>query len=113
MYAFCGIGNPAAFFSSIRQSGLPLAGTSVFDDHYAYTAEDMEAIFKKALQNEATVVLCTQKDWVKTALVAPWPPSEDFIFACLAMELDFVDGFDTISQRLDNLIQTNVLKDVS
>jgi tetraacyldisaccharide 4'-kinase len=108
VYAFCGIGNPEAFFSSIEQSGLKLAGTEVFDDHYAYTQEDMKHIYKKARKCGADVLLCTQKDWVKSALAVPKPEEEKFTFAYLAMELDFVDGFDKIKRLLDAIITGNL-----
>lgn len=107
VYAFCGIGNPAAFFSSIERSGLQLAGTEVFDDHYAYTQEDMKHIYKKARKCGADVILCTQKDWVKSALAAPKPEEQKFTFAYLAMELDFVEGFDKIKRLLDANITGN------
>ena len=103
VYAFCGIGNPDAFFSSIQHSGMKLVGSKVFDDHYVYTPEDMEHIYKKAQKSGAGIILCTQKDWVKCALIAPKP--ENFVFGYLAMELDFVEGFDKISRLLDCLVK--------
>ncbi|MBL7214249.1 MAG: tetraacyldisaccharide 4'-kinase [Phycisphaerae bacterium] len=105
VFAFCGIGNPEAFFLSLKQSGLNLVGTRIFDDHHAYTEEDMKALFERAGRCGAGIVLCTQKDWVKSALLAP--KTKDFVFAHLAMELDFVEGFDKISSRLDELIEKN------
>ena len=104
VYAFCGIGNPDAFFLSLTQSGLNVVGAQAFDDHYAYTQEDMEQIFENAGKYNTGVVLCTEKDWVKSALLAP--KTDDFVFATLAMELDFVEGFDKISGRLDKLVAT-------
>ena len=104
VFAFCGIGNPAAFFSSLEQNRLNLVGTRIFDDHHAYTPDDMKTIFEKARRFGAKIVLCTQKDWVKSALLAP--KADDIVFASLAMELDFLEGFDKISQLLDNLAGT-------
>jgi len=46
------------------------------------------------------MILCTQKDWVKSALLSP---EEDIVFAYLAMELDFLDGLDKITVLIDNL----------
>ena len=104
VFAFCGIGNPKAFFSSLEQNGLDLVGTRIYDDHHAYTQEDMKRILEKARGCGAKIVLCTQKDWVKSALLAP--KADDIVFASLAMELDFLEGFDKISQLLDNLAGT-------
>lgn len=104
VYAFCGIGNPDAFFLSLRQGLLNIVGTKVFDDHHAYTIEEMKEVFNLARQCGAGAILCTQKDWVKSALLAP--QIKNFVFAYLAMELDFVEGFDTISRTLDHLVET-------
>lgn len=103
VYAFCGIGNPAAFFSSLQQNGMNVVGSETFDDHHAYTPEDMERIFTQARHCGAQLVLCTQKDWVKSALLGP--KTDEFVFASVAMELDFVEGLDKISGLLDTLLR--------
>ena len=38
--AFCGIGNPDAFFSDLERWGVTLAGRQVFRDHHRYTKSD-------------------------------------------------------------------------
>jgi tetraacyldisaccharide 4'-kinase len=101
VYAFCGIGNPDAFFASIKRNHIQLCGTKTFDDHHAYTPADLEQIFADANACEATVVLCTQKDWVKNALLMP--SREGIVFAYLAMELDFLEGIDKITSLIDSL----------
>ena len=102
-FAFCGIGNPQAFFDSLTANGIQLAGTRIFDDHYDFTADDMSALVMEARQKGAQSLLCTQKDWVKAATVLD--EKDDFVFAYLAMELDFLDGADTMEALIDNLIQ--------
>lgn len=108
VYAFCGIGNPQAFFSSLAQHGMNLVGCETYDDHYTYTPEDVSRIFDKARACGAEFVLCTQKDWVKSALLGP--KNDAIVFAAMAMELDFVDGFDKIQQRLDALIRPETIR---
>ena len=108
VYAFCGIGNPEAFFLSLKQSGLDVVGTAIFDDHHTYTRDDMNAVFEQAGTCGAGFVLCTQKDWGKCALLAP--KTGNFVFASVAMELDFVEGFDKISGQLDKLVGTKLSK---
>ncbi len=99
--AFCGIGNPNAFFRCLEQNGLSLADTQIFDDHHPYTQDEMKQIFERARSCGAEMILCTQKDWVKSALLSP--EEEDVVFAYLAMELDFIEGFDKITPLIDNL----------
>ena len=110
VYAFCGIGNPEAFFLSLRQAHLNVVGTKTFDDHHAYTQDDMKTLFEQAKQSGAEIILCTHKDWVKSALLAP---KSDLGFGYLAMELDFVEGFDKIRKQLDSLVETILSKEVT
>lgn len=101
IFAFCGIGNPNAFFRCLEQNDLSLTDTQIFDDHHAYTQEEMRAIFERARSCGAEMILCTQKDWVKSALLSP--EEEGLVFAYLAMELDFLEGLDKITSLIDNL----------
>ena len=105
VFAFCGIGNPDAFFDALRKCSMNLVGTEVFDDHYAYTAEDMEAIATQAASLGAEAILCTQKDWVKSALLLP-RRDERPVFGYMAMELDFLDEPDTIKSLINALIES-------
>lgn len=102
--AFCGIGNPDAFYDSLTHSGLTVVGTRTFDDHHAYIAADMEAVLKHAKDNNAAMVLCTQKDWNKCLPLIP--DNSPVIFASLVMELDFAAGYDTITGQLDALLES-------
>ena len=101
IFAFCGIGNPNAFFRCLEQNGLSLEDTQTFDDHHAYTREEMKQIFERARSCGAEMILCTQKDWVKGALLSP--EEEGVVFAYLAMELDFLEGLDKITSLVDTL----------
>ena len=68
-FVFCGIGNPEAFFGHVSQNDVLVVGTRVFNDHHPYAIEDIKAILKEAHDCDAEVILCTQKDWIKTALL--------------------------------------------
>ena len=105
VFAFCGIGNPDAFFNALRQCPMNLAGTQVFNDHYDYTTDDMEAIVEQATACGAEAILCTQKDWVKSALLLPHRDN-GLVFGYMAMELDFLDEPDTIKSLIDELIES-------
>ena len=104
VYAFCGIGNPQAFFDSLTQSGLKVLDTQVFDDHHAYTKSDIQSILGQAQACGAALILCTQKDWGKCETLLP--DGNEPVFASMAMELDFIEGFDTIRQQLETLLQS-------
>lgn len=66
--AFCGIGNPAAFWQTLTRLGCHLAGTRVFPDHHAYSAADLAALGSWAGQFQPEFVITTQKDLVKISV---------------------------------------------
>ena len=63
--AFAGLGNPAAFRTSLANVGTTLAGFRPFPDHHAYTATDLAAIRDWATELRADLVVTTLKDLVK------------------------------------------------
>lgn len=101
-FVFCGIGNPEAFIEHIRQNGINIVGTRLFNDHQRYQPEDISAIASEAKDCGATAILCTEKDWVKVALLIP--EGSGILWAYLAMELDFVEGVDILKSRIDALL---------
>jgi len=63
--AFCGLGNPDAFFRTVNECGALLKKTIVFPDHYRYTNADMKRISAVAQQMGVKIVVCSLKDIVK------------------------------------------------
>jgi 3-deoxy-D-manno-octulosonic-acid transferase/tetraacyldisaccharide-1-P 4'-kinase len=82
-FAFCGIGNPDAFFSDLRRWSGQLRGTVVgeraFPDHHRYSPEDLSAVERAARESGGTALICTEKDArnLPTPLAAALP-----LFAC-------------------------------
>jgi tetraacyldisaccharide 4'-kinase len=66
--AFCGIGNPEAFRSSLGHLGWNIAAFRVFPDHYSFTRSDVEDLDRWSDGLAVDAVVCTQKDLVKIAL---------------------------------------------
>jgi tetraacyldisaccharide 4'-kinase len=62
LFVFCGIGNPSAFLADVRDWNYKIVGHKFFPDHHRYTARDMQAIDAEAIQSDATVLVCTEKD---------------------------------------------------
>lgn len=60
--AFCGIGNPAAFFEDLRNWGFQVVQQRSFLDHHAYTATEAVELEKTATDCGADALLCTEKD---------------------------------------------------
>jgi tetraacyldisaccharide 4'-kinase len=61
-YAFCGIGNPEAFFLDLEKWKIPVAGRLAFRDHHRYTAADGAQLAKMAAQAGARAFVTTEKD---------------------------------------------------
>ncbi len=62
---FCGIGNPSAFWTTLRSLGCDLVHTMQFPDHHTYPAPDINLIARQAASLKPDFVVCTQKDLVK------------------------------------------------
>jgi tetraacyldisaccharide 4'-kinase len=88
--AFCGIGNPASFFSLIRGQGHTLSHTRAFSDHHNYRQRDIDRFIKDAIAHGARAVVTTAKDAVKIG-------SLDFGIPCyvidIAIEIDDAKAF--------------------
>lgn len=61
-FAFCGIGNPQAFWNDLERSRVPLAGTTEFRDHHRYTDRDLKRLERAADQVGAKAFITTEKD---------------------------------------------------
>jgi tetraacyldisaccharide 4'-kinase len=70
--AFCGIGNPKAFFADLRRWGFSLVAEDAFPDHHNYTDGEIQQLTAAARKNGATALLTTQKDAVKFS--RDWTP---------------------------------------
>ncbi len=61
-FAFCGIGNPGAFFRDLQAWGLPICGRSVFPDHHRYREPDVLKITQAGKNVAAKAFITTEKD---------------------------------------------------
>jgi tetraacyldisaccharide 4'-kinase len=60
--AFCGIGNPSAFFEDLRRWGFHVVGERSFPDHHVYAPREMDELEHLAASCGADALLCTEKD---------------------------------------------------
>ena len=63
--AFCGIGNPRAFFEQLRTAHLDVRREAAFRDHHKYSQTDIDRLGEQATANGAEAVITTPKDAVK------------------------------------------------
>jgi len=98
-YAFCGIGNPKAFFHDLKNWNLPVSQSSEFPDHHRYDQRDALELEQVARTHGAKALITTEKDAQNLSGVSF---SEFPVFtAVIEMELPQQDAFfDFINERL-------------
>jgi tetraacyldisaccharide 4'-kinase len=107
VFAFCGIGNPKAFFNTIKDIGADLVGSKAYNDHYHYTDACLTEISEQATESGADLILTTQKDWTKVISGDKSPISESKSrppFAYLAIEIKFLSGEDELRALINNTL---------
>jgi tetraacyldisaccharide 4'-kinase len=65
VFGFCGIGSPASFLKTLRDTGAEVAGFRQFRDHHRYTAADMASLTKEASRLQSEWIVTTEKDIIK------------------------------------------------
>jgi|SRR5882724_23390 len=60
--AFCGVGNPAAFFNDLKSWQIEPVETITFRDHHRYSQFDVSTLMAGARQVGATAFITTEKD---------------------------------------------------
>jgi len=61
-YAFCGIGNPKAFFRDLQNWNIAVASQCGFADHHRYDQRDAQELCTAARHAGASALLTTEKD---------------------------------------------------
>jgi tetraacyldisaccharide 4'-kinase len=67
--AFAGIGDPQRFFATLAANGIDVGATRAFDDHYAFTAAEIDQLIDDARRASLTLVT-TEKDFVRLRGIA-------------------------------------------
>jgi tetraacyldisaccharide 4'-kinase len=62
--AFCGLGNPASFWATLRGMGIETCFRWSFGDHHQYRPAELARLRHHALEAGAGVLLTTEKDWM-------------------------------------------------
>lgn len=98
-YVFCGIGNPASFFSLLHREGYNVARTRTFRDHHSYTKADVDRLSKEAQSAGAQTLLTTAKDAVKLR-------SMNFALHCYSVEITVeIEREDLLRELVTKAIQ--------
>ena len=74
--AFCGLGNPRAFWQTLEELEIDVAFRWAFGDHHHYKPAELERLAKQATECGAEALVTTEKDMMNfcdhaAAIVAP------------------------------------------
>jgi tetraacyldisaccharide 4'-kinase len=111
VFAFCGIGNPDAFFNTIKDIGADLTGSKVYNDHYHYTDACLAEISEQAEELGADLILTTQKDWTKVVSNTKFQilePKTRPSLAYLAIEIKFLTGQDKLTNLIKDTLASTI-----
>jgi tetraacyldisaccharide 4'-kinase len=85
LFAFCGIGNPEAFWGDLERWGMRLVGRESFRDHHPYTEREVRKLGEAAHSAGAKALITTEKD--AKNLDAKLLPAMPVYIAVIALEL--------------------------
>ncbi len=101
VFAFCGIGNPQAFFTTLKKLGATLVGSRAFDDHHHCTQADFDDLCEQALLNGADLLLTTEKNFPDIGTMST---RSSLPVAYLAVELAFESGEDRVKELIEQAL---------
>jgi tetraacyldisaccharide 4'-kinase len=110
IFAFCGIGNPEAFFKTIRDLGCELVGSNAYNDHHKYAESDVADICRRAESLKANLILTTQKDWTKIAPLLSKIQGLEFNIqiAYVKIELKFISGEEQLKALINKTLSCTI-----
>jgi tetraacyldisaccharide 4'-kinase len=99
--AFCGIGNPRAFFRNLRQWGFHIVGEHAFPDHHVYSERDVASLVLSAREAGALTLMTTEKDFGN--LPADWRADLNAYACIIETEIEEQEAFErALFARLEN-----------
>lgn len=63
--AFCGIGTPESFESTLQKAGARVVFCRFFPDHHPFTQDELDEVYQDSRQVGAELLLTTQKDSIR------------------------------------------------
>jgi len=95
VFAFCGVGNPCAFFLDLRRWKLDPVAQRTFPDHHVYTEDELTSLLLSARNANASILVTTEKDAVNFPCARK---GELNVFACV-IEAEIAEA-DTFEQTV-------------
>lgn len=96
--AITGLGNPAGFEHSLQSHCASVAMTTRFDDHHAYTADEVQHLLQSAQHAGCEAVVTTEKDFTKWPAIDPPLP----VYRAV-VRMVFLDGEAELAKLLNSV----------
>jgi tetraacyldisaccharide 4'-kinase len=97
--AFCGIGNPRAFFDQLRAANFDVRDEVSFRDHHKYSQADIDRLAEHARAKGAQALVTTAKDSVKLQTL-------QFQLPCYVAQLDVeISGATELLELVERAIE--------
>lgn len=97
--SFSGIATPESFEDFLRNLGGSILYNQRFMDHYRYRIEEIDHIFRRAVDAGAEMVVTTEKDAVR--IPDNYEPSLPFYY--LRLEVDILSGAEDFAQAVSRI----------
>ena len=100
--AFCAIGNPTSFRSTLESIGAKVEWFREFPDHHEFTRSDVDSVGKSLREANVEMCICTAKDLVKLNI----DRIAGIQLYALQIDLAVVEGNNALEQRLMRIANT-------
>ena len=98
VFAFCGLGNPASFETTLTQAGAEVVARQMYPDHYRYCQSDLDELAQLAKDADCSLAVTTMKDFVKIQRdCLHWPQKSNCQLAALDIEM-------SLSQQTEKML---------
>jgi len=98
--AFSGIAYPDGFRKTLTEAGVVIAAFLPFPDHHAYSREDIREIQKRAAEENADLIVTTEKDGVKLSRFHMFLEKIDLLRVTMDFTPDDKDFVETLLKKL-------------
>jgi tetraacyldisaccharide 4'-kinase len=95
--AFCGIGNPRSFRSSLDRTSLKPLKFMEFPDHHRYSSGDLGNIIDRFERCRAELIITTLKDAVRLEKI--WKYAHPLYYLDIMIELEREEEFFGLLER--------------
>jgi tetraacyldisaccharide 4'-kinase len=106
LLAFCGLGNPLAFESTLKRQGAEVAAFRAFPDHHPYSPTELDGLEAEGRELEADALVTTEKDAARLD-DRPW----SLPVWVLGVDLEIVSGTEDLEaclQRVEGRLRARV-----